>query len=170
MVICDNHIWWSHIIIIYDENIWSSYMMVICDSRIRWSSMMIIYDDHTWWSFMMIIYGDHMWWSCTSTSQVLKRLLNYSYDNMCMWLLVIMCKIGCLVGSHKRIDCRSDCVLGGVCDCVYEFVFMLCFWLSITNAVFVCLWRAKETAFHEHQIGDEARCFSACRVDGAWGP
>ena len=72
VIICENHICWSYVminiydhaissymIIIYDHHTWSSYMRMIYDHH-TWSSyMMIIYDHHTWSSFMIIIHDHH---------------------------------------------------------------------------------------------------------------
>jgi hypothetical protein len=69
MLMYDDHVWWSCMIIMYDDHVWWSYMIIVYDDHVWWSYMMIIYDDHIWWwwSYMMItyiyIYDDHLWWS-----------------------------------------------------------------------------------------------------------
>ena len=56
MIICDDHIWWAYMMIMYDDHIWSS-----CDHHTRSSYTTIIYDHHIWSSHMIIIYDHHIW-------------------------------------------------------------------------------------------------------------
>ena len=62
MIIYDDHIWWSYMIMKYDmivgdhdiwyDRRWSSYVMILYDDH--------IYDHHIWWSCMVIIYDENV--------------------------------------------------------------------------------------------------------------
>ena len=52
----------SYMIIIYDDHLRSSYMMITYDHRIWWSPTIIIQDDHLRSSYIIITYDHHIWW------------------------------------------------------------------------------------------------------------
>ena len=61
MSMCDDHVWWSYMMIIFDEHqIWWSCMIIRCDDHIWWSRMIAVDGHHIWWSYMIIIYDHHI--------------------------------------------------------------------------------------------------------------
>ena len=68
----DHHIWSPCIIITYDDHMWSSYMITISDDPV-WSSL---YHHHLWGSCLIILHPRHVWSSCMT--------ITYDHHNICL--------------------------------------------------------------------------------------
>ena len=71
MILYDDHMWWSHLIVI-------------------WSSCLLIMHNHHIWSWMMIMYHDHLLGIITYEHYLLSSYMMSVYDDHHIWCSYMM--------------------------------------------------------------------------------